>query len=136
MERTFLEPVGSDEDRQEQEQVRFSELCRARDELLTDISGPMVPDGFSERISSFVKYSPLKVEGTDTGPLFFRPRAKLDDDLRSDIADDWYHLDEGNAEFVYSDHMSDWFTRAWDFFVRADNDWTDFAESEDWDLRL
>lgn len=129
-------PVCTDEDGQDQDRVRLSELCRIRDELFADVSGPMVPQSFLERISSFVTYSPLDIDGTDTGPLFFLPRAELDQDQRSALAPIWRHLDEGNVEFVYSVDMSEWFAVSWDSVVRAAYDGADCPESEDWDLCL
>lgn len=136
MECPIRTPVCTDEDKQDQDRVRLSELCRTRDELFADVSGPMVPRSFSESISSFVTYSPLDIDGTNTGPLFFLPRAELDQDLRSALAPTWRHLDEGNAEFVYSVDMSEWFAVSWDSVVRADYDGADCPESEDWDLCL
>jgi hypothetical protein len=128
--------ICTDEERQGQDRVRLSALCHIGDELFADISGPIVPPTFLESINSFVTYSPLDIDGTDTGPLFFLPRADLDGDIRSALAPTWRHLDEGNVEFVYPVVMSEWFAVSWDSVVRAHQDKAECPESEEWDLCL
>lgn len=127
-------PVVVDEDREEQDYVRLSRLCRAREELLADVSGPITPPSFLEDISSFISFSPLEIDGTDSGPLYFLPRAELDHEIKDALASTWRKLDEGNAEWVYPDHRSEWFTNGWVYVIEADHDWADDAASKDWCL--
>lgn len=134
MEHPALLPVLDDEYRQERDHARFSRLRRVREELLADVSGPMTPQSFLDSISSFVTYLPLDIDRTDSGPLYFLPRSELDQDIKDALAETWCKLDEGNADWVYPVHRSEWFTTGWDYVVEADHDWADDAISEDWNL--
>ncbi|KAG8164139.1 hypothetical protein KVR01_006057 [Diaporthe batatas] len=121
-----------DEERQEQDSVRLSRLCRALKELLADVSGPLTPQSFLDDISSFVTYLPLNIDGTNSGPLYFLPRTELDQEIKDALASTWHKLDDGNADWVYPDWRSGWFIRGWGYVIDDDHDWAYDAASKDW----